>query len=402
MAIKTNVESITIHTDPLSFTAGLEVLSGSTVQTFNSDLSEYEPDRSLAPLVLMPFANAYDPENDSTFSGTISSAEWYEGAPDATGSNKIAEGTDYEIGDGTAEGFPEYALKVKKNVPVESPMEIYAVAWFNDTRTGKTVKFEASVKVYSHRYDSFSYNLKLTDQGEKWMINPLDEVANYNGEWLHTVTAQLYKGTEAVADANAAYWWDILDNGTWRSVTDDDIDLFLDCKDSSGNYVKTLKFDARMITEESFRCRAAYYEGTRPSAPTSGMMQVTTTVKVQMPEKMTFDIKQTKGAKVKTDLSTPVGFELVASTNKGPITDSQYGLLRIVWMAKSAKSGSTAKEIGEGRTISFTPNNIGMEAGYDVAVYAEVYLYSVHALIVDDGAYVQDAQGNLLIEEQFV
>lgn len=401
MAIKTNVESITIHTDPLSFTAGVEVLSGSTVQTYNSDLAEYEPDRSLAPLVLMPFANAYDPENGSTFSGTISSAEWYEGAPDATGSNKIAEGTDYEIGDGTEDGFPAYALKVKKNVSVESPMEIYVVAWFNDTRTGKTVKFEASVKVYSLRYDSYSYNLKLTDQGEKWMINPLDEVAEDDGTWLHTVTAQLYKGTEAVADANAAYWWDILENGTWRAVTDEDIDIFLDCKDSSGNYVKTLKFDARMITEESFRCRAAYYEGTRPNAPTSGMLQVTTTVKVQMPEKMTFETRQTKGVKVRTDLSTEVGFELVASTNKAPIADEDYGLLDIRWMAKSAKAGSTAKEVGSGRTVSFVPSNEGMAAGYDVAVYAEVYLYSVHALIVEDGAYVQD-DGKLVIEKVFV
>lgn len=401
MAIKTNVESITIHTDPLSFTAGIEVLSGSTVQTFNSDLAEYEPDRSLAPLVLMPFANAYDPENDRTFVGTISSAEWYEGAPDATGSNKISEGADYEIGDGTEDGFPKYALKVKKNVNVESPVEIYAVAWFNDTRTGKAVKFEASVKVYSLRYDSFSYNLKLTDQGEKWMINPLDEVAEADGTWLHTVTAQLYKGTEAVADANAVYWWDILENGTWRAVTDDDIDIFLDCKDSSGNYVKTLKFDARMITEESFRCRAAYYEGTRPSAPTSGMLQVTTTVKVQMPEKMTFETRQTKGVKVRTDLSTEVGFELVASTNKSPISDEDYGLLDIRWMAKSAKAGSAAKEVGRGRTVSFVPSNEGMAAGYDVSVYAEVYLYSVHALIVEDGAYVQD-DGKLVIEKVFV
>ena len=400
MAVKTNVQSITIHTDPLSFNADMEIVSGNNVQTYNADLSEYEPDRSLSPLILMPAAYAYDPEGGSSFTGTISGIEWFDGAPDATKSNKISDGTDYEIGDGTEEGFPKYALKVKKNVPVESPMEIYAEAYFNDPRTGKTVKFEASIKLYTNQYDSFSYNLKL-DQAEKWIIDPLQEVADTDGNWMHTVTAQLYNGTEAVADANAAYWWDILENGTWRAVTDDDIDLFLDCKDSSGNYTKVLKFDARLITEESFRCRAAYYEGTRPGAPTTDLLQATTTVKVQMPQKMYFEPRQTAGIKVKTDLSTPVSYELVASTNKGPIDDDGYDLLDIRWMAKSAKSGSTAKEVGKGRTVTFTPKNEGMAGGYDVEVYADVYLYSVHALLVEDGAYLQDG-GELLIEKVFV
>lgn len=131
MAINTNVKDISVHVDPISFIADIEVLSGNTAQTYNQDTKEYEPDRSLVPCVLMPYVQVSDPEGVMNGNRTITGVEWYEGVPKSDGSNRIANGENYVISD---DGTPTYSLKVKKNVVPNTPIDIFAIFTVTDTR----------------------------------------------------------------------------------------------------------------------------------------------------------------------------------------------------------------------------------------------------------------------------
>lgn len=102
--------------------------------------------------------------------------------PKADGSNRIANGNNYVISD---EGTPTYSLKVKKNVPVNSPMQIFAVYTITDTRKNTEVKVERSINLYTSLYDVKNYSLRI-DQPKSLTIDPLRENADTSGRWMHT------------------------------------------------------------------------------------------------------------------------------------------------------------------------------------------------------------------------
>lgn len=382
MAINTNVKDISVHIDPISFIADIEILSGNTAQTYNQDTKEYEPDRALVPCVLMPYVQVSDPEGMMNGNRTITGVEWYEGVPKSDGSNRIANGENYVISD---DGTPTYSLKVKKNVEPNIPIDIFAIFTIIDIRRNTEVKVERSVSFYTALYDTQVLNMRLMNQPKGWFIDPTREKADSSGRWMHTITAQLFSGKEEVPDANAAYWWEInTDNSTWRQITQDELDIFISGKDSKGNWTKSLTFDARFVRTAAFRCRAAYYTGTRPSAPELENLQVTSTVKVEMPKTLRASIRQLSGAKINASMSTNVKFECVLTDNKQVITYNDK-LFSITWKAKSGKAGVSDKEIGKGNTISFIPSSLGFDKAYSIAVYAEVKMYAVTALVTNGG-----------------
>lgn len=381
MAIKTNKKTMVVHVDPLTLNSEIEILGGNNVQTFNRETQEYEPDRTLVPLVLMPSVVAQDPHGVQNGKQALTNVEWYNGVPLTDGSNRITAGADYEVGDGTVDNFPKYALKCKKNVDPNSPFEIYAVSVFTDKRRNVEMKVENSIKVYTAYYDALNYSVKL-DKPDSWTINPLQVVPDAEGYWKHTVTAQLYSGKNKVDDKNAAYWWEVFDNGAWRSINDDDLSLWIDCKDEAGNFTKTLTFDARLIDgNTAFRARAAYFETERPVSPKSEELRADTSVAVKMPKTLDVDIIQMKGARMSTKLDTLAGFEAVLSYNKDVVPNEKNHLFQIAWYGRSEKPGSKDVLIGYGRTIEFIPKDKGFEPGYLVSVYADVKLYNGHSLV---------------------
>ncbi|WP_072542859.1 hypothetical protein [Bacteroides mediterraneensis] len=397
MAINTNVKDISVHVDPISFIADIEVLSGNTAQTYNQDTKEYEPDRSLVPCVLMPYVQVSDPEKMMSGEQTVTGVEWYEGVPKSDGSNRIANGENYVISD---DGTPTYSLKVKKNVEANTPIDIFAIFTVTDTRKNTEVKVERSVSLYTALYDTKVLNMRLMDQPKGWFIDPTREKADSSGRWMHTISAQLFSGKEEVPDANAAYWWEInTDNSTWRQITQDELDIFISGKDSKGNWTKSLTFDARFVRTAAFRCRAAYYTGTRPSAPELENLQVTSTVKVEMPKTLRASIRQLSGAKINASMSTNVKFECVLTDNKQVITYNDK-LFSITWKAKSGKAGVSDKEIGKGNTISFVPSSLGFDKAYSMAVYAEVKMYAVTALVTS-GSKVMISNNKAVIATKF-
>lgn len=398
--ITTNPLDLTVHVDPISFTAELETLAGNTVQTFNADITEYEPDRTLVPLILMPRVVVADPEGMMNGNRPVTGAEWYEGAPRADKSNLVTSGTDYELGDGTVEGFPQWALKVKKNVPPATPLELTAVFAFTDTRRGREVTVERSAQLYTALFDSRLYSLRL-DQPRAWTLDPLQVVPDADGAWPVDIAAQLLSGSEAVDDAHAAYWWQLDDGTGWRDFTEEDIDLLLlSGRTDDGQWTRAIRVDARMFSRMSFRCRAAWFDTERPSAPADNTLQAATSVKVELPPSLTAAIIQTKGVRVNARMTTPVAFRCLVAYNKGELTDTQYAAFTaIAWQALSSKPGSRAVSLGTGRTVEFAPSAYGFDINYPVNVTAQVKLYVCHAAITDDdGNYLTDDDGALLID----
>lgn len=399
MAVKTQADAIFTTVDPLSLHYGLEIVSGGAVQTYNNETKEYEPDRTLVPLIVAPYVEASDPEGRQNGRQSLTGVEWYDGAPKADYSNRIAAGTDYEIGDGTAEGFPKDALKVKKNVSPDAPMQVFCVAKFTDERTGETVRTEMGMKLYTAVYESRNYKVAL-DCPSSWTVNPLKETT-----WEHTVTAQLYSGKEAVADDSAAYWWEVMTDGDddYHAPTEDDEELWIKCRDAGGNYTKTATVDARMFRTAKLRVRAAWYDGERPSAPESDNIQAETLINVEMPHSLKIDQIQTRGARMASDFSTTAGYEVTAYDNRSVLTDAQIGdFLDVRWKAKSAKAGSSEVALGSGKAVEFVPKDKGFDPKSAVAVWAEAGVYGQYVVLTDDdGAVLTDDDGAALIAPEY-
>lgn len=380
MAITTKQLDISVHVDPISFTADIEVLSGNIAQTYNNDSKEFEPDRSVVPCLLMPYVVVSDPEGQMNGKRTITGVEWYEGAPKQDGSNRIVSGDDYVISDTDT---PTYSLKVKKNVEPNTPLQITAIFTITDTRKNTEVKFERSVNLYTALYDIANYALSI-DAPKAWTIDPLRETADSNGKWLHTITAQLTTGLQKVADDNAAYWWQINEGSGWRDITQDELDIYISGKDAEGNWTKTLTFDARFVRNTSFRCLSRFYEGERPNSPDSTLSAVTA-INVQMPKSLNVQIRQLSGSKINAAMTTPVKFECVLTDNRQVIGTDKDEFFKITWKAHSGKAGVSDKSIGIGRTITFTPSSLGFDKNYGMSIYAEVKLYAVTALVMKEG-----------------
>jgi len=393
MAIKSKQKQIQVHVDPISFLADLAVLSGNAAQTYNKDSDEYEPDRAVVPLLLMPYANVHDPEEEKTMSGpqVITGVEWYEGAPKADGSNRIVDNEFYKISD---IGAPAFSLKSKKNVDPNTPIEIHAIFTFTDKRTNREVKVERSKTLYTALYDSKNYSLKL-NQPKQFTIDPVRLTTNLDEKWLIPITAQLYSGKEPVADTNAAYFWQMMDNGLWRDINPAE-EFFIDTDKVAGKWPKTIYVDARFITTIAIRCVGTYYDGTYPVSPTNEETSAATAIKVEMPPTLQAEIIQTKGVKQSSTMKTPVGFECKIYDNKTLIEGRDF-LFDFVWLCKPS-SVLPDIEIGRGRTIEFTPAKLGLTATSLASVRCKVLLYKgFYALTDSDGAYLTDSDGTFLV-----
>ena len=387
MGIRSNKQQGRIRVAPLSFDAGILVLSGSPVQTYDKMLKEYSADRTLTPLVIIPRVSAYD-EKTNYGDMALTGVEWYEGAPKDKAVNRIVNGEHYTISDGSG-SIPKYALSVQKNVPPESPMEFYAVAIFTDPRTGKEVRVDRSQKVYTHLYDNKNYSLRLNND-TSIVTDPL-RIADRSGNWERTIEPQLMTGSEPVADEHAAYYWDILDGEQYRPITPEDPGIM--CHDERGVYTRTLTYEAKFVTNASFRVRACEYAGERPQAPVDSQLTQIVGVKTVISATLECETIQTKGFVLEDDMNQPSAFELRIYDNRHEYGAEYDDLLQIVWKGQSSKPGEPEKVLATGgRAIEFTPAQHGFPAGYVFSVWAEVNTFAGMSLL-------QDKDGNRVVTD---
>lgn len=393
MAIRTKNKTVVGMSDPLSMSAQMVTLGGNTVQTYDSKKQEYTPDRSKIPLILLPTVSVTDPSGKMNGKVALTGVEWFEGAPAADKGNKIMSTTDgYVIGDGTVTGFPNLALKVTKNIPVDSPSEIYAIAHFTDTRTGADAAVPVSVKIYTTSYSGKDYSLRMVNVPGVFTVNPMDMVADTSGAWPYTVKSQMYTGEDALPDTNAAYWWKVRDStsGNWREFDETELAvLVLSGRNSDGTWAKDIKLDLRFVRDLDLQVTACYYTGTKPTKPTSVTLTATTGVRMRMPHQITTDVQCYKGGKVDADLSTTVGYECVVRDGDEVFSGDKLKFFSFKCYAQSLKAGSEAKLVSTGQQrTEFAPKALGFDSGYGVNVYFDVGVYDVYKPVVSGGKVV--------------
>ena len=386
MKIKSNKQQGRIYVSPLSVQGEISVLAGSPVQTYDKQLREYSPDRVLVPLVIIPAVSAFD-EKKVFGDMTLTGVEWYKGTPRDKSGNRIVNDKYYDISDGS--NTPKYALSIRENTPPEKPVEYYAIATFSDPRTGREVRVERSIRSFSHLYDNKAYSLRLA--GDTIRVTDPLRMENRSGFWDTVIEPQLYTGIEPVPDEHAAYFWDILDGGTYRPVTPDDPGIV--CHDKNGAYTRTLMFQAKYITGASFRVRACEYAGDRPPAPTDSRLEKVVEVKTEMAASLSCEIIQTKGFLLSDDMRMPSAYELRIFDNRREYSSAYDDLFRITWKGQSAKPGEVEKVLAVGgRTLEFIPADKGFPLGHIFQVWAELELLKSEALMGDTGGSVISSQ----------
>ena len=215
--MRTNNKTVNVSVDPLYITSALKVLKGILIQTFSRDSGEYEADRSVVPLVLMPTVNIIDPNSIMTNGPqAVIGVNWYIGTPEA-GTEILNGMPGYEI---SASGEQTYSLKITKNIPVDGQLQIYCKFTFTDTRTNMAVSCVSSVVVRTNYYDSQNYSLKI-DTPSLISVNPIHCTKNGN-QWPVAINAQMYSGANALPDANVVYFWQVKENGNYRNINAND------------------------------------------------------------------------------------------------------------------------------------------------------------------------------------
>lgn len=346
---------------PLTNIVGdIQIVKGNLIQTFSRDSGEYEADRSVYPLVIMPFVNVTDPDGVMTNGAqAVTGVEWFIGTPDS--GTKIATGGGYEI---SASGEPVYSLKITKNIQVDNALEIYARYTFTDKRVNRSVTVIRSVILRTTYFESTNFSLKI-DKSNIINIDPI-RCNKSGGQWPVQINAQMYSGTNTLNDANVKYFYYVKDGAVIRPL------LSTDSYVMSGFGTKNVTFDASKINILDVVIRSRYYGSGEaiPTAPSDDNLRVSTTIMVKLPKSIEAKMVIEKGVYIKPGVSTDVQARFEAYDKVGLITTpSDY--YNITWYAKLSTEGSIPQVIGYGERISTTSAALGITTTVSASLYPE-------------------------------
>lgn len=193
---------------------------------------EYEPDRTVTPLVLVPeiTVDADDGSLDEPYTqadlSTDSSKTYW--TVNGVKVSDAADWKDYCTTD-TSVGASRGTLTVRKNLPSGAAYELVFHGVINDARTGTNIHL-VSDPVTLYTTDKTEDEYILTTLGEVWQYNPVTDpllLAEYRAAHGEEVTAG--ELAEAAADARAyLHTWPLtLRKGT-AAVKGFDVTLYLD------------------------------------------------------------------------------------------------------------------------------------------------------------------------------
>lgn len=381
-----------VSVDPLSFVADIRILSGNNTQVYDRDSGSFTDDRTLVPLLILPWASVHDPNNIMASGDVVlTGVEYYSGVPSLA--TLITNNADFIIGD---TGCPEYSLKIKKNVDVNSPMEIYARFMFTDTRTNATVTVERSIPVRTTYYEESIYSLK-TNQPSGFTIDPIRFPENEAGRRAVQLTTQLYSGKEEVADSNAVYFYYVLDNNNFRPVGEED--LWLLTPAVNGYLPKTIEVDANLFNKLTIKVRAAYYAAgeSKPTEPVMDNIQTTTTINVALPATAQGKMVVHKGQYIAPGVNQELECECVISDNGGIIENPEMYYM-CFWYAKEHTTGASEVQIGYGFNLQTTSEAVGITNNKGVSIYPIVFELGCYAILTDNaGRWLVDNNNNALV-----
>lgn len=380
MKIKQNVQPLNIVTKwtPLVTRFGIVCEGGSRTQFYYTNEGQYIPSREVTPLTLAPSLHVVDPDGGLSTGNKISSCDvkWYEGdyntqlAEDATG---------YAFG-------PQGRLVVTKNVDPNKPLMLLVRATFVDPRNGNSLVYEDRVTLNAISKSDSSLSI-FTDTASKITFNPLTDSSTVK------ITAELKLGADRVEDANAKFFWYVVNNGVETLIDKSETAL----EYVSGQGTKTLTVNAMYTNQSIFRVKGAYYEGTAPTTCPANAPSADVALIYKLPNiKVT---TYTPNCNVIRKADTAKTFVAELMTNRDVLTEEQaaeHYLIR--WYKKPSTAGGVETMIGDGPRITVPVSELMLTGRQAMQVYANVYELGAWGYLVDgNGKVIVNADGKAIL-----
>lgn len=375
---------IAVVIDPMSYASGIDELNGSPYQSYDKSEGSYSPSRKLVPFVILPWVATVDKANgQQNISGrqpitnVVYNISRQTGNAYQTVSLPGASLEGYEVATeaGVVSGVtvPKWALVVTADIPNGSSVNIECIVSFIDPQTQRTSTQTVTTSMTTNTTQAASFDLRTSAEFLPYRkLNPLAIAKGEDGLRHDTIAVQLYRNGEAVADANAAYWWYYVSGSVEVLITKDNQLFIPDGQfDSSGHLGKSITLNADMLDSVSLVCRSAYIEDgkARPSVPDDPLLALRFTRVRKLPPNVTGKVYGTEGAKVLP--STMVRRTLQLSGRTGDIDESLASeLYRVRWIA--TKSTGASSEIGSGMSVSARAGDLGVSGTVSVALIPDV------------------------------
>lgn len=355
-----NKRTFKVQVMPLNVSSAMEILGdGSFRQKFSRDDNAYYPSySSVLPLKIGMKVNIQDPDGViPTGPIAITRIDWYKGA--YAPANKIASNDpDYEI---TSESG-RFILKVKRNTPVDSPFDLYGEAFYVNPKTNKVESRVESRTLSSIYYEATNLSLRV-DSPSDVIVDPTLVDDSVETNWNVQAKALLFAGSAALADKNAVYFWDVLDNGSYRRVGASDT-WAVSKPNADGTYSRIMTINTSKIKDLSLICRAAYKgDGdATPTHPSDDSLQVPFTIKVSLPPIWEYKHVPEVGMYIKpTDVGTAAPIvsrcDIYAG---GRLIENPEKYYNITWKATPATLGAASVIVGYGARITTTVQALGI------------------------------------------
>ena len=235
-----------VISQPLSVAIFMDIIGGGLEQMKDTD-GNFEPDRTLFPLILRPRLMLKDPNHilaDGDHTTGLVDTRWYIGT-DENGTRITDSTPGFSIG-----SYGE--LTVSRNVDPTAPLELYFTCGFIDPSGQRTIRKSHLLTLTSVQNVELNLSVSI-DAADKMAISPFKTHAN------RTITATFMNGDKTVPDSKAVYDWKVLDQTTltFRKIGTDDPWYI------SGQGTKSIVIDRRYIDREVIRVEAHH-----TSAPT--------------------------------------------------------------------------------------------------------------------------------------
>ena len=224
--------------NPVSVSFGVTVLGGSYTQQFNADSGEYEPDRSLTPLILIPSLWVNDPDYadaSGDMTGKLVNVAWTVRGESDSGTWQI--GKDYTVSDNK--------LTIYGNTKVDTEADIKLVAQFYDNHRGQVLQREWSHKLPCRSFTGNKFSLH-SDVPARLQFSPFDLPSKIE------LPMQLLSNDKPVDDDKAQYVWQVLVGSSFVNIDKANRDFWY----VSGVTSKTLVVDPKFIGTLVVKCTA--------------------------------------------------------------------------------------------------------------------------------------------------
>lgn len=230
---------------PLNIALTMEILGGSLNQHRDSLSGDFDPDRSITPLLLAPHLEVEDPDGIilvSDQSSNLIDCRWYTASDDSDETQRITSDTSgFTLGECGR-------LTVWRNVLESSPLNLYFSCAFIDPRTQHVYRKQYQLTLTTSASVDLNLSLEL-NVADKMPISPFKNFST------RTITATLRNGENELVIDGVTFMsrWSVWnrESRVWQIASTDYI--FIDAITDS-----SITIDRRYIDREVLMCEVWY------------------------------------------------------------------------------------------------------------------------------------------------